>query len=96
MTADIVRQPKPSDDAEPNERPVIEGIALTKHFKVRAKRFGSRGTVHAAEDVSIALHAGRVPERPRESDGAAEPLVAADADRVGDRPDGRGVARPGQ
>jgi len=60
MTADIVRQPMPSDDAEPSERPVIEGIGLTKHFKVRAKRFGARGTVHAAEDVSIALHAGRV------------------------------------
>ena len=38
---------------------VLEAADITKHFRVRVGRFG-RGTVHAAENISLALHPGTV------------------------------------
>lgn len=60
MTADIVRQPTPSERPSADLHPVIEGVGLTKHFKIRSKRLGPRSVVHAADDISLALYAGRV------------------------------------
>jgi peptide/nickel transport system ATP-binding protein len=40
--------------------PILEAVALTKHFKVRTGRFTRTGVVHAAENISVALHAGAV------------------------------------
>jgi peptide/nickel transport system ATP-binding protein len=42
-----------------SEPPVLEAVDITKHFRVRAGRF-KRGTVHAAEDISLSLRAGSV------------------------------------
>jgi peptide/nickel transport system ATP-binding protein len=40
--------------------PILEAIGLTKHYRVRTSRFGRSSLVHAAEDISLALHPGRV------------------------------------
>jgi peptide/nickel transport system ATP-binding protein len=40
--------------------PIMEAVALTKHFKVRTGRFTRTGVVHAAENISLSLHAGAV------------------------------------
>ena len=40
--------------------PVLEAVGLTKLYRVRTKRFGAAGTVHAAEDVSLVLRPGTV------------------------------------
>ncbi len=45
--------------ATPNERPILEAVDLTKHFSVRVGRM-RRGTVHAAEGISLALRPGHV------------------------------------
>jgi peptide/nickel transport system ATP-binding protein len=45
--------------AAPDERPILEAVDITKHFSVRVGRF-ARGTVHAAEGISLALYPGRV------------------------------------
>ena len=42
-----------------DERPILEAVNLTKHFSVRLGRL-RRGTVHAAEEISLALYPGRV------------------------------------
>ena len=39
--------------------PMLEAADITKHFRVRVGRFG-RGTVHAAENISLALYPGTV------------------------------------
>jgi peptide/nickel transport system ATP-binding protein len=39
--------------------PLLEAVDVTKHFHVRVGRFG-RGIVHAAENISVALHPGTV------------------------------------
>ncbi len=49
-----------ADSPEPGDRrPVLEAVDVTKHFRVRVGRFG-RGTVHAAENISLALYPGSV------------------------------------
>ena len=40
--------------------PILEAIDLAKHYRVRTKRFGRSSLVRAAEDISLALHPGRV------------------------------------
>jgi peptide/nickel transport system ATP-binding protein len=40
-------------------RPVLEAIGITKHYRVGVGKF-KRGTVHAAEDISLALYPGAV------------------------------------
>jgi len=45
-----------SDDATP----VLEAVDMSKHYRVRTKRFARSGVVRAAEGVSLALHRGRV------------------------------------
>jgi len=40
--------------------PILEAVDLAKHYRVRTKRFSRSGVVRAAEDVSLALHRGRV------------------------------------
>ncbi|BBB02218.1 putative ABC transporter ATP-binding protein [Actinacidiphila reveromycinica] len=45
------------------ERPVLEALHVTKHFPVRGGlpvRGGGRKVVHAVEDVSLSLYAGRI------------------------------------
>jgi peptide/nickel transport system ATP-binding protein len=44
------------------EAPVLEAVHITKHFSVRGSLFtrGPRRVVHAVDDVSLALHAGRI------------------------------------
>lgn len=39
--------------------PILEAVDITKQFRVRVGRF-ARGTVHAAENISLALHPGSV------------------------------------
>jgi peptide/nickel transport system ATP-binding protein len=44
-------------------RPVLEAVHVTKHFPVRGglpRRGGARKVVHAVEDVSLSLYAGRI------------------------------------
>jgi len=40
-------------------QPVLEAIGITKHYRVGVGKF-KRGTVHAAEDISLALYPGAV------------------------------------
>lgn len=42
-----------------DERPILEAVNLTKHFSARLGRL-RRGTVHAAEEISLVLYPGRV------------------------------------
>jgi peptide/nickel transport system ATP-binding protein len=44
------------------DTPVLEAVHVTKHFSVRGSLFkrGPRRVVHAADDVSLALYAGRI------------------------------------
>jgi peptide/nickel transport system ATP-binding protein len=44
------------------ETPILEAVHVTKHFSVRGSLFkrGPRRVVHAADDVSLALYAGRI------------------------------------
>lgn len=48
--------------APEGEAPVLEAVHITKHFPVRGTLFkrGPRRVVHAADDVSLALYAGRI------------------------------------
>jgi peptide/nickel transport system ATP-binding protein len=48
--------------APQSEAPVLEAVHVTKHFPVRGSllKRGPRKVVHAADDVSLALHAGRI------------------------------------
>jgi len=39
---------------------ILEAVGLAKHFPVRARRMRARGTVRAAEDITLALRAGKV------------------------------------
>lgn len=39
--------------------PILEAVDITKQFRVRVGRFG-RGTVHAAENISLSLYPGSV------------------------------------
>jgi peptide/nickel transport system ATP-binding protein len=48
-----------ANSAPADDRPILEAVNITKHFSVRVGRF-ARGTVHAAEGISLALHPGRV------------------------------------
>ncbi|WP_431279540.1 ABC transporter ATP-binding protein [Leifsonia poae] len=52
----------PTYDAPQGEAPVLEAVHVTKHFPVRGSTFkrGPRKVVHAADDVSLALYAGRI------------------------------------
>jgi peptide/nickel transport system ATP-binding protein len=56
MSADDRRPVRPgaAEDA-----PLLEAVDVTKHYHVRLGRFG-RGTVHAAENISVALRPGTV------------------------------------
>ena len=56
MSGNIIVGPG-TDDAP--DAPVLEAVAITKHFRVRTGRL-RRGIVHAAEDISIALKPGTV------------------------------------
>jgi peptide/nickel transport system ATP-binding protein len=47
-----------SQDVAPT--PLLEAVGMTKHFRVRSSRFGRRGVVHAAEDISLSLCPGSV------------------------------------
>jgi peptide/nickel transport system ATP-binding protein len=40
--------------------PLLRAVQMTKHFRVRESRFGRRGVVHAAEDISLSLYPGAV------------------------------------
>jgi peptide/nickel transport system ATP-binding protein len=40
--------------------PVLEAVGVTKHFPVRGLRRGGRKVVHAVDDVSLRLYAGRI------------------------------------
>jgi peptide/nickel transport system ATP-binding protein len=51
-------QPNTANPVE-NQRPLLEAVNITKHFRVRVGRMG-RGIVHAAEDISVALYPGTV------------------------------------
>jgi len=45
------------------DRPVLEAVHVTKHFPVRGglpRRGGTRRVVHAVDDVSLSLYAGRI------------------------------------
>ncbi|MGI8418383.1 MAG: ABC transporter ATP-binding protein [Nakamurella sp.] len=55
------REPLTSTGAGPSAgiEPILEAVDITKQFKVRVGRFG-RGTVHAAENISLTLHPGSV------------------------------------
>jgi peptide/nickel transport system ATP-binding protein len=44
--------------AEPG--PVLEGVGLSKHFRVRTGRWPGTGLVHAADDISITLNRSAV------------------------------------
>lgn len=48
--------------APEGEAPILEAVHITKHFPVRGSLFkrGPRRVVHAADDVSLALYAGRI------------------------------------
>ena len=50
-------QTKPT---RPTGPPILEAVGMTKQYKVRTKRFGRPATVHAAEDISLALRPGTV------------------------------------
>lgn len=47
---------------EQSDVPVLEALHVTKHFATRGGLFsrGPKRVVHAADDVSLALHAGRI------------------------------------
>jgi peptide/nickel transport system ATP-binding protein len=57
VTSDAVKQA--GTPREAGDRPILEAVGVTKHFSVRVGRL-SRGTVRAAEDISLALYPGRV------------------------------------
>ena len=62
MSADRppAERPVDLDVPEPKDRrSVLEAVDITKQFRVRVGRFG-RGTVHAAENISVALYPGSV------------------------------------
>jgi peptide/nickel transport system ATP-binding protein len=40
--------------------PILEAVGMTKHYKVRTKRFARAQIVHAAENISLALRPGTV------------------------------------
>ncbi|GAA1449192.1 ABC transporter ATP-binding protein [Leifsonia poae] len=48
--------------SERGDVPVLEAVHVTKHFAVRGSLFrrGPRRVVHAVDDVSLSLHAGRI------------------------------------
>jgi peptide/nickel transport system ATP-binding protein len=58
-TADTAATPA---EAPHGDEPVLEAVHITKHFPVRGSLFtrGPRKVVHAVDDVSLALHAGRI------------------------------------
>jgi peptide/nickel transport system ATP-binding protein len=39
---------------------LLQAVDVSKHFRVRESRFGRRGVLHAAENISLALHPGTV------------------------------------
>ncbi len=49
----------PANTPSTPERPLLEAVDVTKHYKTRVGKFG-RGIVHAAEDISVALRPGTV------------------------------------
>ena len=53
-----ITQSRPASPAT-TEPPLLEADHVTKHFRVRDGA-GGTSTVHAVEDVSLALHAGRI------------------------------------
>jgi peptide/nickel transport system ATP-binding protein len=59
-----VAQDKTADGgATAGDRPVLEAVHVTKHFPVRGglpRRGGARRVVHAVDDVSLSLYAGRI------------------------------------
>ncbi|MDQ2848775.1 MAG: ABC transporter ATP-binding protein [Actinomycetota bacterium] len=60
MTEDHSELVTPTDpDAAAGGGGILEAVDITKQFKVRVGRFG-RGTVHAAENISLTLHPGSV------------------------------------
>ncbi len=52
----------PAAADERADAPVLEALHVTKHFTARGQLFkrGPKRVVHAADDVSLALHAGRI------------------------------------
>lgn len=59
MSADGATGASTDSRVHPDSTAVLEAVEATKHYRVRVGRFG-RGVVHAAEDISVALHPGRV------------------------------------
>lgn len=55
-------EPAPTATAEGGDLPVLEARNVTKHFIARGQLFsrGPKRVVHAADDVSLALHSGRI------------------------------------
>ena len=52
------RRRPPTEVSTPGQ-PLLEAVEVTKHFKVGVGK-GKRATVHAAENISVALHPGTV------------------------------------
>jgi peptide/nickel transport system ATP-binding protein len=50
---------RPTKRPTSGSSPVLEAVDVTKHFRVKVGRLG-RGTVHAAENISVALYPGSV------------------------------------
>jgi peptide/nickel transport system ATP-binding protein len=55
-------EPAPAATSRPDDVPVLEARNVTKHFIARGQLFsrGPKRVVHAADDVSLALHSGRI------------------------------------
>lgn len=59
MSSTRVQGAEQGRPVEDGEQPILEAVGVTKHFPVRSG-WRRRGVVHAAEDISVALHPGRV------------------------------------
>ncbi|WP_327233206.1 ABC transporter ATP-binding protein [Streptomyces sp. NBC_01317] len=63
MSADTQAGTVTTAGATAGERPVLEAVHVTKHFPVRSglpRRGATRRVVHAVDDVSLSLYAGRI------------------------------------
>ncbi|MEW2522010.1 ABC transporter ATP-binding protein [Actinacidiphila alni] len=67
MSGDLTKEPgtaaTPAAPADGGARPVLEAVDVTKHFPVRGvrlRRGAAPRVVHAVENVSLSLYAGRI------------------------------------